>query len=159
MNQFFGHPVVVVLLVLGAVLAAIACPFLLLSWRDSVRALREFFALPKRWPRPRFRLRTLLFATALCAAVLKLGVHCQWWRAWWWLDRVFFALVALIVLLTIGLLVQLYSWSDEPRIVVQNVKPIGPPGSEQPTGANSKKHHKRRNRFEVKKRRIIPFRW
>lgn len=153
MNPILGDPKAGVYIALGAVFVGIVFAFLLLSWRDSVRALREFFALPKRLRRPQFSLAAILLATAACAVFLKVGMACQWCPNWPWL----FVVPAL--LLAIGLLVQSYLWTNERRPEVKNARPIGPPPDDQLRAVDAQKKHTERIKLQVKKRRIIPFRW
>jgi hypothetical protein len=158
MNWLFGDPKAPVYIVLVAVLAAMVLAFLFVSWRDTVRAMREFFTLPKRGRRPRFSLRTLLWVTAGLAIVLKAGSFFAWWPAWGWFDKVLFVVLIFAGFLLLCTLVQSYLSTYDRRPDVHTVTRIGPPGEDQPAETDSKE--KRGHvRPEVKKRRVSPFRW
>jgi hypothetical protein len=162
MRQLLSDPKAPAFLALGAVFLVIACVILVVSWRDSVRAIREFFAPLKYFRRPRFRLRTLLVFTAVLAIVLKLGAHLNWLPQWPWLGKLaFFAVVVLGVCLMLFLIQSFLSTFErrptihaQPRIGVEQKSPE----NESSTGGEDEKRAGHL-RFRVRKRSIFPFKW
>jgi hypothetical protein len=161
-RELLSDPEAPVFLALGAVFLAIACLVLALSWRDSVRAIREFCAPLKFLRRPRFGLRALVAFTAAVAIVLKLGMHLNWLPQWPWLERVAVFAAAVFGVCLVLFLIHLFLSTFERRPTIGAQPPIGvdenSPADESRGGAENEKKGKHL-RFRVRKRSIFPFRW
>jgi Na+-transporting methylmalonyl-CoA/oxaloacetate decarboxylase gamma subunit len=151
-----------VCLALGAVFLVIACLILMVWWLDSVRAIREFFAPLKHFPRPRFRLRTLLLFTALLSIVLKLGAHLNWLPQWSWIDISALLGIAVLAVLLILFLVQSYLSTFDRRPTIHAQPRIGveeKSTDEEPSTGPADGKEPGHLRFRVRKRSILPFKW
>ncbi len=162
MRELLSDPKAPVFLALGAVFLVIACVILVVSWRDSVRAIREFFAPLKYFRRPRFGLRTLLVFTAVVAILLKLGAHLNWLPQWFWLDKFAVFGVGVLVVCLILVLVQSFLWTFDRRPTIRTKPRIDgegkSPEDESSTGSEDGKKAGHL-RFRVRKRSILPFKW
>lgn len=162
MRELLWDPKAPVYLALGAVFLVVACLMLVVSWRDSVRAIREFFAPLKHFPRPRFRLRTLLLFTALLSIVLKLGAHLNWLPQWLWIDISALFAVAVLAVLLILFLVQSYLSTFDRRPTIHAQPRIGveeKSRDDEPSSGREDGKEPGHLRFRVRKRSILPFKW
>jgi len=151
-----GHTNDVAYLVLVAIFAVGGTAILVLTWRDSLRLMREFFSPLTRPGRPRFGLMHLFVFVAGCSLLIRIATFWRW-SEFAWEDNIGFVAAVVFVLSIVACFVHLFlADTSDPRRKIRGSE-IAPPIKAE--GASEARKRKLRIRFPHKHRQTSAFKW